>query len=41
MRQTARPILRAMAARGKAAVLAEIPEEVIDLLEALPLYEFL
>ena len=41
MRQTARLILRAMAARGKPAVLAEIREEVIDLLEAFPLYEFL
>jgi len=41
MRQTARLILRAMAARGKPAVLAEIRQEVIDLLEAFPLYEFL
>ncbi len=41
MRQTARLILRAMAARGKPAVLAEIRQEVVDLLEAFPLYEFL
>ena len=41
MRQTARLILRAMAARGKPAVLAEIREEVLDLLERFPLYEFL
>jgi glycine hydroxymethyltransferase len=41
MRQTGRMILRAIAARGEPAVLAEIREEVLDLLEGFPLYEFL
>jgi hypothetical protein len=30
-----------VAARGKPAVLAEIRQEVLDLLETFPLYEFL
>ena len=41
MRQTGRLIVRAMAARAKPAVLAEIRQEVLDLLEDFPLYEFL
>ena len=41
MRQTGRMILRALAARGQPAVLAEIRHEVLDLLERFPLYEFL
>jgi glycine hydroxymethyltransferase len=41
MRQTGRMILRALAARGQTAVLAEIRHEVLDLLERFPLYEFL
>ena len=41
MRQTGRLILRALAARREPAVLAEIRQEVFDLLEGFPLYEFL
>jgi glycine hydroxymethyltransferase len=41
MRKTGRLIVRAMAARAKPAVLAEIRQEVLDLLEGFPLYEFL
>jgi glycine hydroxymethyltransferase len=41
MRHTGRLILRALAARGEPAVLAEIRREVSDLLESFPLYEFL
>jgi glycine hydroxymethyltransferase len=41
MRQTGELILRAIAARGDEAALAEIRREVIDLLDRFPLYEFL
>jgi glycine hydroxymethyltransferase len=41
MRQTGELMLRALAARGNDAALAEIHREVLDLLERFPLYEFL
>jgi len=41
MRQTGELMLRALAARGNDAALAEIHREVLDLLEHFPLYEFL
>ena len=41
MRQTGELILRALAARGNDAALAEVHREVLDLLERFPLYEFL
>jgi glycine hydroxymethyltransferase len=41
MRQTGRLILRALVAREQPAVLAEIRQEVLDLLDRFPLYEFL
>ena len=41
MRQTGELMLRALAARGNDAALAEIRREVLDLLERFPLYEFL
>jgi glycine hydroxymethyltransferase len=41
MRHTGELMLRALAARGNDAVLAEIRREVIDLLDRFPLYEFL
>ena len=41
MRQTGELMLRALAASGNDAALAEIHREVLDLLERFPLYEFL
>jgi glycine hydroxymethyltransferase len=41
MRQAGALILRALAARGDDAALAEIRREVVDLLDRFPLYEFL
>jgi len=41
MRQTGELMLRALAARGNEAVLAELRREVVDLLDRFPLYEFL
>jgi len=41
MRQTGELMLRAIAARGNGAALAEIRREVLDLLDRFPLYEFL
>ncbi len=41
MRQTGALMLRAIAARGNDAALAEIRREVVDLLDRFPLYEFL
>ena len=41
MRQTGELMLRALAARGNDAALAEIRREVVDLLDRFPLYEFL
>jgi glycine hydroxymethyltransferase len=41
MRQTGELMIRALAARGNDAALAEISREVLDLLERFPLYEFL
>ena len=41
MRQTGELMIRALAARGNDAALAEITREVLDLLERFPLYEFL
>ena len=41
MRQTGELMLRALAARGNDAALAEIRREVLDLLDRFPLYEFL
>ncbi len=41
MRKTGRLILRTLAAREQPAVMAEIRQEVLDLLERFPLYEFL
>ena len=41
MRHTGELVLRALAARGNDAALAEIHREVLDLLERFPLYEFL
>jgi len=41
MRQTGELMLRALAARGNDAALADIHREVLELLERFPLYEFL
>ena len=41
MRETGELMLRAIAACGNDAALAEIRREVVDLLDRFPLYEFL